>query len=392
MSVARVAPRVVFAVNDAIMVLYGISAVMIGTTLPEIIEGLDLSLGQGGTVVSMQNAGGIVALLAAALVADRIAKGRWVIGFFLLLGGLLFATGFAGSYIALVWLFFASGAAIRLLDIMLNAYTGDVAAGNRSRVMNLLHMFFSIGAFIGPLLASALLSAEVPWRGIYRIVGASFIGAVALGSPLLRAYGLNRSATRTDGSDDAASSGSLLRLDLFALGLVLLLYGIHQSGVTAWLPYYLIHDAGFSETAAGAGLSAYWVGVIASRLLASRLAGTVGPDRILVTGGVAGGVAVLASILTDTVAGFVVAAVLTGATIPIAMTLAYGRLPARTGTVTAALSIFMLVGRLVGPWIIGAVGDVVGIGSSILVVAFSLLMAGVVGIGGLRKDVEVDAP
>ena len=56
------------------MILYGISAVIVGTTLPEMISSFSLSLARAGLIVTLQNAGGIAVLIAGTFLADRINK------------------------------------------------------------------------------------------------------------------------------------------------------------------------------------------------------------------------------------------------------------------------------------------------------------------------------
>jgi MFS family permease len=128
---------------------------------------------------------------------------------------------------------------------------------------------------------------------------------------------------------------------------------------------------------ASAALSLYWVGVILSRLLTSVIGDRVGETRILLYGSLAGSVVLLAAVLVPwsavAISGFAVAGVVTGATLPVAMSVAQARLPERTGAVSSILYSSLALGRLVGPSSIGIVGDKLGLGVGIIIAAAVLL-------------------
>jgi fucose permease len=168
------------------------------------------------------------------------------------------------------------------------------------------------------------------------------------------------------------------------LGIILLFYAVHQLGTTSWLPLYLETEHQFAPAIASAALSVYWIGIILSRYLASVFGARIGEARLLLWGSIAGGAVLLGAVLVPSgpvaIAGFVLTGIITGATIPVAMSVAYERLPERTGSVTSIVYGLMMIGRLVGPWSIGLVGDRLGLGAGIVIAAAVLLAAGALSI------------
>lgn len=378
--------------NNGFMALLGVAAIMIGTTLPEMIRSFDLSLSQGGLIVSAESAGGLTAMFAGLLLADRIRKPLWILISVVLVGLLLGLAGLSPGYWVLVVVFFGFGIAARFLDLLLNAHTGDLAPKNRTRTMTILHMVYGIGAFIGPSLARWLLDQSLTWNNVYWIVGGTYLVAAALSLIWARGY-LSPCDTIPPENDAEKSVPNRTRrqwVSVIFLGLVVLFYAVHQLGTTSWLPYYLESTLGVPPALASAGLSFYWAGIIASRFTVSRIGTRIGEIRVLVWGCIFGGIVLVASVLLASpfiaIAGFILTGFLTGATIPLTMALAYGHLPGNTGSVTAVVYGLMMLGRLIGPWSIGSVGDRLGLEVGILIAAGVLFFAALAALIVGRRD------
>lgn len=353
------------------MLLYGLSAVLIGPTLPGMISSFDLSLSEAGFISSAQNAGGFLGALVSLWIADRVSHPRTALLAFVLIAVATFAVGIAGRYGLVLVAFGFTGLFIRILDVMLNAHTGEIAGTRSGRSMTTLHMFFSIGAFVGPIVARALMGAGIAWSDVYRSVGGGYLLVVVVSVGWLRAYA--RSSPEQEDADPAPGEAmhtadvpaSAPAAPTFAaiglLGTALFFYAIHQVGITSWVPYFLEASRGASADIASIGLSAYWIGIIGGRFGASRLVERLGAARLLVIGAIVSAAATLGAVLfVDMVlvqALLVIAGISSGATIPLAYTVGFSFLPSRRGSVTAAMSLVMLAGRFLGPWMIGVLAD-----------------------------------
>ncbi len=394
--------RTALATNDVAMLLYGLSAVLIGPTLPGMIQSFELTLGQGGFISAAQNAGGFAGAILSLWIADRISRPWTAVVSFVLLAVALFAVGLAPDYLALLAAFALTGFFIRTLDVALNAHTGTLAGARSGRAMSLLHMFFSVGAFTGPIVARAIMTAGVGWNDVYRAVGVGYLAVVLLGIGLLRRYVAarpNSAATSrpraetgpAGGADIGAGqprrAGAAVVLPILLLGGTLFFYAVHQVGLTSWVPYFLEHGRGAGADVAGLGLSAYWVGIIGGRFLASRLVERVGATRILVAGCVVSAAATLGAVSVPSVVAaeglLVLAGVSSGATIPLAYAAGYAVAPAQAGRITAVMSVVMLVGRFAGPWAIGLVADATSLVPAMVIPGAALLVSAALSGGAM---------
>jgi fucose permease len=412
--------------NNVAMLLYGLSAVLIGPTLPGMIASFDLTLGQAGFIGAMQNAGGIVGALVALFVADRVSHTKSAVVSFALLGIALFTVGVSRSYSVVLVTFACTGLFIRIMDVMLNAGTGDFAVvrvrsdragtatsgaapANRSgRDLSTLHMFFSVGAFAGPVAARAIMGAGMSWWQVFRWTGLAYLVVVLAGSGWLRRYvrisaaqdhgrarGTGRgSGTGTGsgpgsgsgrGSSDGHGTGASSRADAARLAVPIMgglffFYAIHQVGITSWVPYFLETARGAGPGTASMGLSAYWVGIIGGRFLSSRLVEPVGAHPILLGGCLVSAVATLLAVLVPHPSAaqilLLASGVAGGATIPLGYSVAYQFDPSRTGSVTAFLAIIMLAGRFLGPWMVGLAADRIGLVGAMTITGWSLFFSG----------------
>ncbi len=373
------------------MLLYGVSAVLIGPTLPGIVADLEISLGAAGLIGSMQNAGGFAGALIMLLIAERMSRPKTVIVSFGLLAAALVWIGVSATYVLLLIAFAASGLFIRVLDVMLNAYTGELAGADSGRRLSALHTFFGVGAFGGPLLAAAAMRAGANWSSVYLVTGAGYVLILLGFAAVMRSYFDTRSYEDDPGSTHGGTDHSTANAEasrklaspngiIVGLGVLLFFYAIHQIGVISWLPYFLQNQRGTGADFASVGLSMYWVGIIAGRIVASLLADRVGSARMLCVGlflaAVAAGFGVFVPHGVHAVLLFAVAGVAGGATIPLAYSVGYGAAPGNVGRITAILAVIMLAGRVIGPWLIGVTADTTNLIAGMSIPAVVLAAAG----------------
>lgn len=374
------------------MLLYGISAVLIGPTLPGIVADLEISLGAAGLIGSMQNAGGFAGALVMLLIAERISRPKTVVVSFALLGVALISIGVSTAYVPLLIAFAASGLFIRVLDVMLNAYTGELAGMESGRRLSMLHTFFGIGAFGGPLLAAAAMRTGAKWSSVYLVTGAGYFVVLLAVAAVMHSYfdtrsSVNESAnayavTPPAGERGAKRSAELVSRNgtVVALGVLLFFYAIHQVGVISWLPYFLQNERGAGADFASVGLSIYWVGIIIGRFIASLLADRVGSARMLRGGSFVAAVAGTAAVFVpgglSVMLLFGLAGVASGATIPLAYSVGYEAAPGNAGRITSVLALIMLLGRVVGPWLVGVTADAANLVPAMLIPALALAATG----------------
>jgi fucose permease len=261
-----------------------LSVALPGSTLGLLWPSIRLSLGQpvgalgillvpgiAASVVSSAvtgrlrlSAGPLVAvstlLIAAALAAEALAPSMWV----MTAGTVLFGVGFGA------------------LDTALNAHA---ARHFGARDINWMHASYGLGATLGPLLVTALLSAGRSWRQTYGVMA---LALAALGGVLVlarRGWRVPASAsgpgpaalpTHTAAPTHAAAPGAALG----ALSFTAVETGI-ESAAGIWGYLFLTAGRGLPPAAAGIAVAAYWAMMCAGRVVLGPVAERLGPARVL---------------------------------------------------------------------------------------------------------------
>ncbi|ERN40880.1 fucose permease [Rubidibacter lacunae KORDI 51-2] len=336
--------------------LVGVGDGTVGILLPE----LSASYGVVRTTVGMlllSNAiGYLLTAAAGGWLASRLGRPRY-----LLLGTASFLS--ASTMMALqppLWglltlpLLVGSGTAV--LETGLTAFAAR--RSSNPALLNYLHALFGIGAFVGPLAASALLHAGFNWSSIYWMqAGGALLLLVSFGATY-RHWRLELAAVSLAVGNPVAAA---LRLRLvWCMSLFFLFYVGAEISLGHWSFSYLSEERHIRAALAGGLTSGYWLGLALGRLSLAQLAALVDARR-LIHGcllGVVLGVVLYWSGLSrlTTGLGLVLTGFSLGPILPTAISLMAERLPARL--VLSAVSLcasFGSLGKAIFPWLAGNV-------------------------------------
>jgi fucose permease len=229
-------------------------------------------------------------LIALALAAEAAAPSLWV----LITGTVLFGVGFG------------------TLDTALNAHA---ARHFGARDINWMHASYGLGATIGPLLVTALLTGGRSWRLVYAVMAAVLVvlgGVLALArpgwtSPAPRAAAQAPPDLSSSNADppnpglpappssaaDSANMGSPASASLTsdvvsrsgaAVARVLTFTAVEtglESAAGIWGYLFLTAGRGLPAAVAGLAVSAYWAMMCAGRVVLGPVAERLGPARVL---------------------------------------------------------------------------------------------------------------
>jgi fucose permease len=248
----------------AAFTVFGCAFTIVGAALPQIIRTFRWSYALTGLVVSASAIGYFVSSFACGFLVERIAPRRVIIA-----GLLLGAAGmalFARS--PSPWVNLLLGLAIGLcqgaIEVVTNLEVVHMEAEGQSRIMNLVHSFFCVGAIAGPFAVGALVESGLP------VTLAVFAAAGGLAAVLALLFGLARfprvQAARRPGEPRA----HLFRQPLLvALSAFLLLYVGAELGVSTWVSEFFVTALGASASAGAFMVSLFWSGLLAGRLAIS---------------------------------------------------------------------------------------------------------------------------
>ena len=360
---------------------YGFSVTIIGPLIPSLISSLEIRVSAAGLLLTVQSLGGIIAILVSGLLLDRYNK-KIIVGIvFLMYGVSLFVSGFAAAYTLVLIMFFILGIGTRIFDTAGNALIADLYPDSPGKHLGILHVFFSTGAFLGPIYARIVLSGSASWTTAFIIFGAVCIGLTGLytgagrGQPSVSSLAVQPS--RDDSSKTVLRSGYI-----WIFGIVSFLYFGHVYSLSTWLPVYLEAERGILSNLAGFALSLFWLGIIIGRFICTRLVQSIEPEKLLKWGCLIGGLFLTAGFLSSGTVLIFICIILTGvsagACIPLMITAVCTRFPNYTGLVSSFIFLTGNVAAMLFPYFIGLVSERYSFRTGLFGTAFVLLLIFVV--------------
>ena len=277
------------------------------------------------------------------------------------------------------------GIGLGIVDGGMNSLVLDLSRRRPGGALNLLHLFFSLGAAGSPFVVGRLVSAGVEWRGIVASTGVAALLIAALLSTQRMPSGRVDRSTRP--SLESVADGRTRRrsvLPFLVLALAIALYVSAEVGVSSWVVRFLSSS---SVDAATGTLAAFWACLTVSRLLAARVADRFPPAAFAAVCAICGGAALVAAIASPwpTVAMVLFAACgfAFGPVYPMIMSIGGRLFPRRLAAVTGGLAGSAVIGGIVYPPLMGVISEAAGIpfamlGAAALVVACgtTLIIAG----------------
>ncbi|MGN1073393.1 MAG: MFS transporter [Eubacteriales bacterium] len=377
---------------------YGLTVTMIAPLAALILADFGISTAEGGLLTTFLSVGGLAATLGTLVFGDRYPKlPVYGAGYLLFSAALLCVVG-APSYAVLLALMLAAGLGSKLVDTLANPVLADAFPKDGSKYLNYLHMSIGVGAFAGPVLLAALLSAGLGWRTAFACIGA-FCGVLlaAFSPALLRCMRGSAAAARTsrgtprEAAQEAAQDAIPVTGGKAAVALlcaVTFFYQGHQIIVNNWGALYAERALGLSAGAASFATAALWAGIILSRFLCARFARPAWTMRIIFWGNLAGGVLLTAAAPTGNAflvyAALVCAGLGGGAVIPLAVAKLCAMFPKNSGRVSSLVFLTLVVSPMLFPPLSGRLADVCGFSWAMGLSGLCLLAAAVFSFFAMR--------
>jgi fucose permease len=367
--------RWLFAAACVGMFTFGMVIALLGALfgLPEMRQRLAIDLAQQGDLFSILSFGMLLSSLVAGPVLDRFGAKPVLLSAAALTTAALLAFGIARGFAA------AAGAAVLLglggawLNIATNALVSDVFAEQRGRALNLLGVFFGVGALFVPLVVAL---------GFDRLSVAGTIGVCAGVAAIATAMcaALHFPPPHEESSFSFVEMLRTARYPgVLFFGFMLFLQGGNESALSGWTSTY-IGSVGWSPFAATVILLGYWVLAIVGRLLSARAEARLGKARLVLLSAltsVAGCIVLLAaaSRLPLLAGGVWLTALAFSAIYPTVLAIAGDRYQRFAGTVFGLLFSIGALGNMSFPWAVGHISQAAGVRLGMLVP-----LAGTVGL------------
>jgi fucose permease len=244
--------------------VYGMTAAMLGTILPDLSARFKLTPKQNGTIAFCQALGLILASIGVGLLIDYEGKKAGLV-----LGLALSALAVAllprsNGFRTVASHLFLLGTGGGIIVTAANALGSDVDPAHRATALNLLNIFFGLGGFATPFVLANLLGKNST-RLCHLIAG---LAVVAIAINLMAPIPLPTNTQSFVFSD----VGSVLdRPVLWLCALLLFLYVACEVGVWNWLVQHLIAQGVPQVRALNVLSFGFALGLLFGRLAASQI-------------------------------------------------------------------------------------------------------------------------
>jgi len=350
------------------ILVFGIVFAILGTVfgLPAMRERLHVSLAQQGTLFLLLYLGIFVASLMVGLLIDHLGNKANLLASSLTVAlAMVFfkdAHSFRTASVSAILLGLGGGG----LNTCTNVLVSDLYAERRGPMLNLLGIFFGVGALGIPLTAASIEGhLTIPQLFLFCTVMATLCALwyAAISFPPARA---KQAFSGKELLEVARYTGVLL------LAFVLFLESGNEACIAGWTSTY-VNVTGYAPRVATLVLSAYWAALMLSRMLAARvLRGMTKVQLVVSTAALSlAGCAVLLSArsLTMLFAGTALIGLSYGPIFPTTLAIAGDRYSQRAGTVFGLLFSIALVGGMTFPWIVGQISQRISVRAGMMVPA-----------------------
>jgi fucose permease len=253
--------------------VYGMTAALLGTILPELSARFRLTPRRNGAIASTQALGLILASVGVGpLIDSEGKKTSLALGLGLIALALLLLPRSAGFASILAYLFLL-GLGGGIVVTGANALGSDVPQPIRATALNLLNLFFGLGGMATPFLA-----ANLPhWNSTRLCYLVAALTAVALATS---AAAPMPAPVRVSALEFSSGLSALAKPALLLLALLLFLYVACEAGVWNWLVRHLIAQ-GVPEPRALNILSlGFALGLLVGRVAVAQILRTVPSETV----------------------------------------------------------------------------------------------------------------
>ncbi|MCH1982014.1 MFS transporter [Ruminococcus sp. OA3] len=322
--------------------------------------------------IGLQKSGGMFLAFFAGNFAACTVSG-WLVGRFgkviVFYGSLVCMTvlcgiiGAAPSFWAVCTALFLLGFATLIMQVTAVSIPADIAVGDTASAVSGVQAFCGFGALAGLLWSGIVLALGVSWRMSYLSFAAVSLAAT------IYILGVKFPVLPCSGSGGFREMRGLLKNKSFQpTFLCLFLYAGAETAICSWLVTYLTESLGFASLEASAVTGTIWGGVFVGRLVCAKLTRRIRPAVIVMSMIPISAACVLAIVHLQGPA-VCVAAVVLGLSMSGIWPLTASKLVDDerydSGTTISIAFLFSYIGNSLVPYMIGAIGERVGLAAAI---------------------------
>jgi len=372
------------------LLVIGLVITTLGPIVPFLMRHFELTPASVAVIFTTRGIGYLVSVIAGGFLADAYGPKRVVVSGGLCIGFSLLFTVLTKSWGLVVALSVVTGIGQGLIDSVANVIMTDMHRKSPGRALNLLHVWFGVGSFLGPLMAGWFLEGAENWRGVLAVVGAAGLVLAGMFGPFpYPEFGRTEKAA-TQGKQGLKVlrrfAGSPVYLALTAIAF---LYNGVAGSIIGWVNVYLSSLFGFSTMAASMILSLYSAGILAGRALSGAFIEKLGYGRILLIGSVGSFLTLLLAVLSPAgwlaACGYALTGLFFSALLPTALAVGGTIFPGVMGAVSSSMVGAAALGSMVIPWVTGVLAEASSIRGAMGLNVFLLVFQALAGVLAYKR-------
>jgi fucose permease len=355
----------ILILSSFIFLLLGLATSVIGPILPQLAGNAGVELAQVGAVFTAIFLGALASQLVAGPLGDRIGQPKIILAGLVLISVGMLGVSLSRSLPLMLGLAFLAGLGHGGIDLGGNVLIGTVFNGRSVSALNILNLFFGIGAFSGPALASVafrLWNTGLPvlWlcAGLLTLAAVVFVW---LRPPSGTAH------SRQAASQDSSARTPVYRSPLlWILGLLILVYVGTENGIGGWATTYMQRSVGMPLETAALVAASFWLALTAGRMASAGAGLKLGAWQILsasLIGAAVGGILMVFSFGNPGLSIFSVAVIgfSFGAIYPTVMAITTAQFQDQPGKAVSVVAAMGSIGGALLPWAQGAAMASIGV-------------------------------
>jgi MFS transporter, FHS family, glucose/mannose:H+ symporter len=371
-----------FAGAAAGMFVFGIVMAILGTLfgLPEMRERLGIGLGQQGSVFLLLYVGIFAATLLAGPGIDAIGNKFILVASSLLVAaamlGFIYAHSFAATAAPAALLGMGGGG----LNISTNALVSDLYVEKRAAMLNVLGIFYGIGALCIPLLATVIAGHFT--IGQLLVICAGLAALCAMTFVLMKFP----AASEAQSFSWRHAWGVVNYPGVLLVGMLLFCQSGNEASIAGWTSTY-VGAAGLGARVATMVLAVYWAALMLGRVMAAQLLLFARKTQLVMASAVGAVVGAGVLIGTQSVLMLTIGAIVLGlsyaSVFPTVLGIAGDTYHKMAGTVFGLLFAIALLGGMTFPWVMGQIAVVTEVRAGMVVP-----LLGAIGICGMAWRIK----
>jgi fucose permease len=237
-----------------------------GATLPLVIRHFEWSYLAAGWIFAASAAGYFLSTFVTGLVLPHLGIRRLMV-----VGLLLQAIGIGGfgtgsSLPINMVMFVILGLGQGAVEVSINVGVVRIETPGQSRLMNLVHSAFTIGAMAAPFMAGFLAWMQAPWRWVYMIMAAVAVGMLVWTVRAGSWMNHHESQHASNASGNSREHSKLRDPLLVFLAATIFFYVGAEIGISNWIAEYFVKIHQTSASVGALMVALFWFGVFLGRM------------------------------------------------------------------------------------------------------------------------------